>query len=974
MRSVRIAHFSPRSHRGTEKTLKNQKPYSTRLAIGFSVSLCLRGGKGTRTRLRRISRGAKAGNVPNLPYNERRLLNPGVKLGPYEITGQLGAGGMGEVYRARDTRLDRIVAVKVLASHLSSSPELKQRMEREARAISSLNHPNICQLYDIGSHEGADFLVMEFLEGETLAERLKRGPIALHEIYKIGIAIAEALATAHRHGIIHRDLKPGNIMLTQAGAKLMDFGLAKPLGIPNAAAGSGSLAPPSFTAMPTLSGPSPLSPLTTVGTIIGTIQYMSPEQIEGKEADSRSDIFAFGTVLYEMTTGKRPFEGRSQLSLASSILEKDPDPISSAKLKVPPAFEHVMLTCLQKNPEDRYLAAHDVKLELQWISSEKPAAEKLGDLAAAPPSKPLPWIAALVAALILGAAAGFLLRPTARPAQSIRTVINPPEKSTFNLTSDNAGPPILSPDGSAIAFTATGSDGKTTIWIRPTNSLDAHPLAGTENVIFPFWSPDSRALGFFADSKVKTIDIESGSVQAVADAPFGRGGAWAPDGTIVFSPNTQVPLMRVNVNGGPATPLTQLDSPKHTSHRWPAILPDGKHYIYLAINHDASHAADNMLFYASLDGREKDGRENRPLFHSQSNAIYADGYLLYARNDQLVAQIFDASNGTVKGEPQIVTKGVMNDIATWHMDASVSNNGLLTFASGGTGDWQLVWYDIATKQVATIADKLYNLESARLSPQGDRAAVVADSGTADIWVFNLQRETRTRLTFGPIQNGDPVWSPDGKWVAYTSDRNGRNLLCRKPADGSGAEEILLTEDNLVVATDWSRDGKYIFFNRGPVGIQDIWALPLEGDRKPFVVVPRAPNTGTGFAQLSPDGHWLTYMSSESGTFQIYVTAFGGGSQGKWQVSVNGGTRPAWSADGKTLYFMELNYNLIAVPVQIVNGAPQFSAPQQLIANWSAPQVFYDVSKDGKKVLLDRISQQVSQSVTLVTNFTASLKK
>ena len=910
-------------------------------------------------------------NVLNLPYNERRLLNPGNKLGPYEITGQLGAGGMGEVYRARDTRLDRTVAVKVLASHLSSSPELKQRMEREARAISSLNHPNICQLYDIGSHDGADFLVMEFLEGETLAERLKRGPIALHEIYKIGIAIAEALATAHRHGIIHRDLKPGNIMLTQAGAKLMDFGLAKPLGIPNPATGSGSLAPtspPSFTAAATLSGPSPLSPLTTVGTIIGTIQYMSPEQIEGKEADSRSDIFAFGTVLYEMTTGKRPFEGRSQLSLASSILEKDPDPISSSKLQTPPAFEHVMMTCLQKNPEDRYLAAHDIKLELQWIASGKPVAEKSAEPAPAPPSKPLPWIAAVVAALALGAAAGFLLHRPAPSAQSIRTVINPPEKTTLNLIGDSAGPPVLSPDGSAIAFAASGVDNKTMLWLRPTNSLEAHPIPGSENATFPFWSPDSRSIAFFGDGRLKTIEIEGGSAQIIADAPFGRGGAWAPDGTILYSPNTQLPLMRVSVNGGASSPITQVDHTRHTSHRWPIFLPDGKHFVYLAIHHDPSRSVNNTIVYASLDGRE-----NRPLFHAESNAIYAQGYLLYARNDQLMAQRFDPSNGTVSGDPQVVAKGVMNDIATWHMDASVSESGLLIFGSGGTGDWQLVFSDIASKQVTTVADKLFNLQTASVSPQGDRVAMQVDNGTSDIWIQDLVRGVRTRLTFGPVQNSNPVWSPDGKWIVYNADRNGHAVFCRKLSDGSGAEEILYTEDQVVLATDWSRDGKYIFFNRGPIGVQEIWALPLEGERKPFVVVPHSPNTGTAFGHLSPDGRWLAYMSNESGMFQAYVTGFGG-TQGKWQVSVNGGTRPSWSKDGKQLYFMDQTYNFFVVPFSEVNGAPQFGNSRQLLSNWSAPQVFYDVSPDGKKILLPRITQEVSPAVTVVTNFTAALKK
>jgi hypothetical protein len=429
---------------------------------------------------------------------------------------------MGEVYRALDARLDRTVAIKVLASHLSSSPELKQRMEREARAISSLNHPAICRLYDIGSQDGTDYLVMEFLEGETLAERLRKGAMPLNEVFKIAIAVAEALAFAHRNGIVHRDLKPGNIMLTQGGAKLMDFGLAKPLGAQTAATGSG--AAPSFTAAATLSGPSPLTPLTTAGSIVGTIQYMSPEQIEGKEADARSDIFAFGTVLYEMVTGKRPFAGKSQISLASSILESDPQPINALKPFTPSALEHVVTTCLQKNPEERFQAAHDIKLELQWIAADRsaPAAAASQPLASHRYER-LGWAAGVVAAIVLGAAAGFFYHAP-QPARATRTVINPPEKTTLNLTGDAAGPPVLSPDGASIAFAAVGTDGRTTLWVRPMDSLEAHALAGAEGAIFPFWSPDSRALAFFADGKLKVIDLNGGSVQAVADALLGRGG------------------------------------------------------------------------------------------------------------------------------------------------------------------------------------------------------------------------------------------------------------------------------------------------------------------------------------------------------------------------------------------------------------------------------------------------------------------
>ena len=556
-------------------------------------------------------------------------LTSGTKLGPYEIQSPLGAGGMGEVYRALDTRLDRTVAVKVLASHLSSSPELKQRMEREARAISSLNHPHICHLYDIGSQDGTDYLVMEFLEGETLGERLRRGALPLSEVYRIGMDVAEALAVAHRQGIVHRDLKPGNIMLTQGGAKLMDFGLAKPLGTQSASVTSGTV--PAFTAAPTMSGPSPLTPLTTAGSIVGTIQYMSPEQIEGKEADARSDIFAFGAVLYEMTAGKRPFTGKSQISLASSILENDPESISALKPQTPSAFEHVVTTCLQKNPEDRFQSAHDIQLELLWIASDRSSAVTSPVLASSQswPSRRrerMAWLAALLAAIVVGAAAGLFLFHPAQSTRSIRAVIDPPEKTTLNLTGDSAGPPVLSPDGRSVAFAATDANGKISLWVRPMNVLEAHPLPETDGAVFPFWSPDSRSLGFFADGKLKTIDLNGGSALVICDASFGRGGAWAPSGTILFSPNTQEPLLRVNAGGGTPVPVTTVDRSQHSSHRWPFFLPDGKHFLYLAINHDPARASNDTLFYASLDGRE-----NRPLLHSQSNAVYGSGYLLFAR-------------------------------------------------------------------------------------------------------------------------------------------------------------------------------------------------------------------------------------------------------------------------------------------------------------------------------------------------------
>ncbi|HTA48292.1 MAG TPA: protein kinase [Verrucomicrobiae bacterium] len=889
------------------------------------------------------------------------VLTSGTKLGPYEIQSPLGAGGMGEVYRARDTRLDRIVAVKVLASHLSSSPELKQRMEREGRAISSLNHPHICQLYDIGSQNGTDYLVMEFLEGETLAERLRKGAVPLAEVFKIGIAVAEALAVAHRSGIVHRDLKPGNIMLTAGGAKLMDFGLAKPLGMQNSGTGTGSAAP-SFTAAATMSGPSPLTPLTTAGSVIGTIQYMSPEQIEGKEADARSDVFAFGAVLYEMVAGKRPFQGKSQISLASSILESEPEPVSKLKPNTPPAFDHVVTTCLQKNPDERYQSAHDVKLELQWIAADKSSPA----IAAAPPRSTardrVMRSALMIFAIVLGIVAGSFLRAPVSPEGSIRTVINPPEKTTLNLTGDSAGPPVLSPDGSAIAFSATGADGKAALWVRPMNLLEARMLPSTEGAIFPFWSPDGRSLGFFAGSKLKTIDLNGGSAQVICDASLGRGGAWGPGGVILFSPSPSDPLMRVSINGGTPVPITKIDTALHTSHRWPFFLPDGKHFLYLALHHDPSKSANNELYYASLDGRE-----NRPLFRSQANAVYADGFLLFARGNQLMAQPFDPASGKLSGEPQDLAKGIMNDASTWHMDASASSGGLLVFGSGASGDLQLVWMNNSGKEISTVADKLEELQGAVVSPQGDRIALQIDAGENDIWVLDLSRGVRTRLTFGPVANTSPVWSPDGKWIAYASPRTGRFNLYRKPSDGSGAEELLLTDDQGIDPSDWSHDGKYLIYTRGgPTG--QTWALPLQGERKPSMVLSRG-----AFAKFSPDGRWLAYTSDESGAFEVYVVAFGGG-QAKYQVSANAGQLPRWSRDGKELYFLDATFDIFAVPVRDAGGALQFGVPQTVVSNWSAPLAFYDVAPDGKKILLNRIAQQVSQSVTVVTSFTAGLKR
>ena len=894
-------------------------------------------------------------------------LTAGAKLGPYEIVASLGAGGMGEVYRARDTRLDRQVAIKVLATHLSSSPELKQRLEREARAISSLNHSHICHLYDIGSQDGTDYLVMELLEGETVAERLRKGPLPLNEVLKVGVEVADALEVAHRAGIAHRDLKPANVMLTKSGAKLMDFGLAKPYGMSAPATGMA----PAFTAVATLSGPSPVSPLTTAGSIVGTIQYMSPEQIEGKEADARSDIFAFGAVLYEMATGKRAFEGKSQISVASSILEKDPEPISAAKPMTPPAFEHVVKTCLQKNPEERYQTAHDIKLELRWIA-EGGSSPATPVVASSPRSsrERLLWAAVVTIAIVAGVLAGMFIKGPSQPARAIRTVIAPPESNTFRLTGDLAGPPVLSPDGGYVAFTAGAADGKVMLWVRPMGQLEAHALPGTDKATFPFWSLDGRSLAFFADGKLKSIDLSGGSPLVICDAPQGRGGTWGPGGVILLTTDTQAAIVRVSASGGTPVPVTKLDRTMHTSHRWPFFLPDGKHFLYVAINHDSSKSDQDAVYLASLDGAE-----NRVLFRSLSNAIYSNGFVSFERDSQLMAQGFDPASGKLRGDPQVVANGVANDLSTWHMDASASDNGLLVMGSGGAPDWQLIWVDRTGKQIGTVAEKLSNLQFARLSPQGDRIALQIDVGANDIWVLDLARGVRTRLTFGPVSNNYPVWSPDGKWIVYSSERNGRHHIYRKPSDGSGAEELLLDDDQLILVSDWSRDGKYLLYSRGPFfgNGEEIWAMPLDGDRKPFLVVPHGANSFAAGGRLSPDGRWLAYSSNESGQPEVYVVPFRGG-QGKWQVSQSGGNGPLWSADGKGLYYANLSYTVFVVPVKQLNDSLQFGTAQQLVSNTSSQLFFYDVAPDERKILLNVISQQVNQSITVVTNWAEELKK
>jgi eukaryotic-like serine/threonine-protein kinase len=884
-------------------------------------------------------------------------LTSGTKLGPYEIQSPLGAGGMGEVYRARDTRLDRVIAIKVLASHLSSSPELKQRMEREARAISSLNHPHICHLYDIGSQDGTDYLVMEFLEGETLAERLRKGALPLSETLKIGIAVAEALAVAHGRGIVHRDLKPGNIMLTRGGAKLMDFGLAKSAG---AGVPAGTSSAPLLSGAQTMTEASPISPLTTVGAMIGTIQYMSPEQIEGKEADARSDLFALGAVLYEMATGSRPFEGKSQISVASAILEKEPQPISVVQPLTPSAFEHVVTACLAKNPADRFQTAHDVALQLKWIAHSGTqvlrSPEKKGNK-----RELLAWLIAGGLALVL---LPLVLWWHGTKGTEQTTYFSAPIPFA-------ARDVAVAPNGHTVALVGhRESERNNVLWIYEPGAQDAASLASTEGASFPFWSPDGRSLGFFADGKLKKLNLAGGPVQTLCDAPTGRGGTWNKDGVILFTPSglLGVGLYRISASGGTPVQVTVPDKNlNEDSNRWPAFLPDGVHYLYAAIN--LSGRKDLYSTYlGSLNSNEK-----RLVVRAKGNAAYAaPGYLLFYRDQTLFGQHFDARKLELSGEPV----PILNDIQFWPRISEgvfAASNGALLVAqkTGDSGVSQVLWFDRKGQQVG-IAMKPGIYGSVALAPGG--RAVASDttdpaSQNTDIWTYDLESQSAKRLTFDPAIDSVPIWSPDGRRTVFASNRELKFDLYLKDANGAQEEKAIPQDGQDRFPTDWSRDGKYVLYDRGA----DVWFVTIPELRAAQFL--KAASTSKN-GRFSPDGKWVAYSSNESGRWEIYVTSFPE-AHGKWQVSNAGGDQAKWRGDGKELFYLSPDGKIMAVAVKtganFDAGSPTvlFQAnPREMLA--TSERFSYDVSQDGQKFLINTQLKTAMTPMSVVLNWTAKL--
>ena len=871
------------------------------------------------------------------------------KLGPYEILRQIGAGGMGEVYKARDTRLERMVAVKVLPPHMSASPDVRQRFEREAKTISQLSHPHICALYDVGREGETEYLVMELLEGETLSDRLAKGPLPLEQTLRYGTEIADALDKAHRQGIVHRDLKPGNVMLTKSGVKLLDFGLAKALISPGGRGGVGE----GLTSQPTQ------AKVTQEGTILGTFQYMAPEQLEGKEADARSDIFAFGAVLYEMATGKTAFSGASRASLITAIMSEDPPAISSVQRMSPAALDRVVKTCLAKDPDDRWQSARDLMSQLRWIAEGNSQAASLPTVVARRKSlERFAW----AAALIVAAAAAWMLGLRSRPSNAapIRLSLTAPEKTTFGLGS------ALSHDGRSLVFVGT-REGKQLLWLRLLSGFEARPLAGTDAAVNPFWSPDNKFIGFFTDSKLKTIEVASGAVKNLCDLSSVEpisGGTWSPDGVIVFSPDTHSPLYRVSASGGAPARLTELVKERNEgAHCFPEFLPDGRHVVFYVLG-----GAQDGIAVTSLDSREK-----RLLIPHAWRAAYASpGFLLFLREEKLMVQPFDAAHSRLSGEPVPIAEKV-----DWHFSAA--DNGVLAYRAGASDVRQLRWFDRSGRELAKVGRPGDYLEPS-LSPDGTRVAVGVGTWTpaGDVWLLELSRGSLSRLTSHPTDDITPVWSPDGKEIVFASNRNGQFDLYRKDAGGTGAEELIFQSSADKFPSDWSRDGKYVlYYTVDPKTKADLWMVPMSGEHKPTPFLQTEFNETN--ALFSPDGRWVAYNSDESGTPETYVRPFPPAG-GKWQVSTQGGVQPAWRSDGKELYYLALDGKIMAAEV---NPGSDFAAglPVPLFESGLRPEGLTEsrssfvVAPDGQRFLVNTNAEEAARvPITVVVNWTGELKK
>ena len=860
-------------------------------------------------------------------------LSPGDKLGTYEILAPLGAGGMGEVYRARDGKLDRDVAVKVLSASLAQDADYMARFQREAKVLASLNHPNIAQIF--GLEQNA--IVMEFVEGSA-----PRGPLPADEVLKIARQIADALEAAHEKGVVHRDLKPANIKVTPAGVvKVLDFGLAK---------AAESAAAPTNEDSPTLT-----MRATQVGVILGTASYMAPEQAAGKRVDRRADIWSFGVVLWELLTGKRLFDGETLSHTLADVLRKPID-LDALPQDVPPALRTLVRQCLER----------DLRKRLQWIGDGRIAIEEaLADPhierkpAAPPRASGAAWIAAAIFAALAATVSLLHFCETPPTLPPVRATILPPVNTTFDFA-NGTGLPAVSPDGKRIVFGAKAADGKTQLWVRPLDAMTAQPLAGTDSAWFPFWSPDSRFIAFFADRKLKKIDASGGPPITLTDAPRARGGTWAASGVILFA--SDFAIRSVSAAGGASTPV-----PGARGHL-PSFLPDGRHFLFDDDWPDPQRASDRRITISvgSLDGKEPP----KKLLETDTDAIYAQGYLLFVRAGTLMAQPFDAKRLVAEGEAMPVAEGVEAVMNTRRAGVfSVSQTGILVMHTGQSeGFMVLTWFDRAGRRLATAGEPSPFGLFLRISP--DQKSVIAGN-----WIYDLSRGVKTGFSTTGYY---PLWSPDGRNVAHIRLNKDRYDIYRTSADGSGTEELLYSDEFGKFPEDWSPDGNFLLYSR----LRELWALPLKPDQpgtplKPFPVV-QTPNASAG--RFSPDGRWIAYHSTESGRYEIYVVPFPPVAGHKQQISTAGGAQPRWRRDGKELFFEGPDQRLMAAEIQVNAGRLSIGAIRPLFVNpagvtGTGTGRVYDVSADGQRFLIPvPVEDKPDEPLTLIQNWAAGLKK
>ncbi|MDQ2979600.1 MAG: protein kinase [Acidobacteriota bacterium] len=874
-------------------------------------------------------------------------LTSGIRLGPYEILSPLGAGGMGEVWKARDTRLGRTVAIKVLSDRLARNEEVRQRFEREAETISQLSHPHICALYDVGHQDGVEYLVMEYLEGQTLADRMAKGALPLDQALEHAGQIADALDCAHRRGVVHRDLKPGNVMLTRSGVKLLDFGLAK------------ALAPPapadSLTAVPTVA-----KDLTREGTILGTVAYMAPEQLEGQEADERTDLFALGAVLYEMTTGRKAFAGATHASLVSAIMKDEPAPLSSLQPTAPPSLDRLVRTCLAKEPERRWRSAHDVGLQLAAI------AEGSSDVSAAAAPRAGFWKWAAVAGVIaVGLALGLRARRAAGPtAPTIRFPLAPPAGGRF--VENSSATLALSPDGTRVAFVLQETGRAPRLWQRMLSDLETRPIDGTDGASSLFWSADGRSIAFFAGEALKRVDASGGAPVPIADVGplIAPSGSWGAAGQIVFASAIGDAIYRVSAEGGRPEAVVRADAPRgETRLAWPWFLPDGKRFLYLSWRRYTE--GELRLFEA--------GRAARGIAPLRSKAQYVDpGYLVFAREGALLGQRFDPDAGRLTGAPFSIAPAVSYFLSNGWAGFAASRNGTIAYRSRENVD-RLVWFDRAGRSLGDVGSSGDYLDVS-ISPDARRVLFSRRRrgiGTWDIWQLDLERGVETAVTSELGSEFGGAWLPDGKSIVYSAAREARPQLFRRDL-ATGQETALLPVRGFQEAGDVSPDGRTLVFSEHTLGgAFELFTLSLSGGSPPQ----RVPQAGrdTEIARFSPDGRALAVLSEESGRREAYVAPFGSPGE-RIRVSAEGAANLRWSRDGKEIVYLDADGRLFAAPIrttpslEVGRAVTLFRFPQGKTCK------DFDLAPDGRFLAIVEEESGNAQPLTVAVNWTAEVRK